>query len=92
MVIIGPWDLGRDDEEKATNLVSRGLGVPALFLLESMGPLSVVASSAATVFAPVGALLFGAEAWDSVPEFFGDRDRMRRMLRLIENALEGDEE
>ena len=77
------------DEEMARMIVERGMGVPALFLLEAMGPLSLVASSAATVLSPVGSILFGSERWSGVPSFLGDRGRMRRMLSMVEDALEG---
>jgi hypothetical protein len=79
------------DEEKALlerladALARRRLTAPALFLLESMQPMSFVASQAMVFFRPlIDAVLRTPETWDRISSLLARRGAVELLLRRLE--------
>jgi len=72
-------------EQLADALARRRLTAPALFLLESMQPLSFVASQAMVMLRPlVDAVLRSPETWDRISALLARRGAVELLLRRLE--------
>jgi hypothetical protein len=74
-------------ERVATSLVVRGLAAPAIFVLETMKPLSFVASQALVALEPFVQSVLSVPDFTTFRELLEDRRNVERLLQRIE-ALE----
>lgn len=76
----------------AQNLVKRGLGTPAVFMLESMKPFSVVAQQSLIATTPFASFIGYKPLFGQLTELFGDRQKMEDFMVEMERQMEdGDE-
>lgn len=76
-----------DDEllEQVAQRVSRmGLGVAAIFFLESSKPLTFLGSQALTFFAPFVKAFLTVRTYDQFARLMEDRENVERLIRRIE--------
>lgn len=72
----------------ARKLIDKGLGVPAILILESMKPLSVVAQQTLYATAPLAALGNFRGFHQDLTSVFESRDNMEELLLELERQLE----
>lgn len=72
----------------ASGLVQRGLGVPAVFLLEAMKPFSLVAEQTLLVTTPLAGLCGQHRLFGQLAHLFGDRQRMEDLALQVEQLME----
>lgn len=76
----------------AEKLVKRGLGVPAVFVLEGLKPFSVVAQQTMIACSPL-AVFGGFQGLHSeLTGLFDDRENLEAMLLEVERLMEADHE
>jgi len=73
-------------ERIADRVVQRGLAAPAVFLLQSVQPLSFVGSQVVAFFAPIASLVLPAQACEKAVQMLARRDAAQTLLRMIEDA------
>lgn len=87
-------DLSAEDrallDRIARKVVDRGMSAPAIFFLESIKPLSFVASQAMIFFAPILTTFFSRPEYDRLASILEDRGSIEELLTRIE-ALEAGE-
>lgn len=84
--------LGTEHKKLAQMLVKRGLGIPAIFLLENMKPFSVVAQQSLYATTPL-AIFGGFQNWHrEAVGLFESRETMEEMLLEVERLMETDDE
>ena len=81
-------NLTSSHKKLAKMLVQRGMGVPAIFVLENMKPFSVVAQQ--TLYATTPLAIFGGfQNWHSdAVGLFESRETMEEMLLEVERLME----
>ncbi len=72
----------------ANDIVKRGLGVPAVFLLEAMKPFSLVAEQTLLVTTPLAGLCGHHRLFGQLAHLFGDRQRMEDLALQVEQLME----
>lgn len=72
----------------ANGLVQRGLGVPAVFLLEAMKPFSLVTEQTLLVTTPLAGLCGQHRLFGQLAHLFGDRQRMEDLALRVEQLME----
>ena len=72
----------------ASSMHRRGLGAPAIFMLEMYKPLSSVGHAALTFSGPVLSAFFGPKNIESALELLGERDAIERLIVEIENLAQ----
>lgn len=72
----------------ADEVIRRGLEVPAIFLLESMKPLSFVGAQAMHFFQPVVAAFLPPDGWDRLARLLEKREAMEALIQRIEARLD----
>jgi hypothetical protein len=78
-------DAQRAAVDKVARLVVRfGFAVPAIFLLESLHPLTFVGSQGMLVLSPMVGSLVPAADWDELQKLFEDRRGLEVVIRRIE--------
>jgi hypothetical protein len=89
------WDEPLTEEKKAeivdklaTQVVKRGLSVPAVFFLEMHKPLCRVAANAAVMFSPFIIPFSGFALFDHYSQFLEERENIERLIRRIEEMTE----
>ena len=84
--------LSAPHKKLAKMLVQRGMGVPAIFVLENMKPFSVVAQQTLYAASPL-AIFGGFQNWhrDAVG-LFENRETMEEMLLEVERLMETDDD
>jgi hypothetical protein len=84
--------LAASHKKLARTLVDKGLGVPAVFLLENMKPFSVVAQQ--TLFATTPLAIFGGfqTLHKDAVGLFESRETMEEMLLEVERLMEAGDE
>lgn len=84
--------LGIGHKKFARMLVQKGLGVPAVFVLENMKPFSVVAQQSLYAATPL-AIFGGFQSWHrEAVGLFESRETMEEMLLEVERLMEADDE
>lgn len=76
----------------ARKLVDKGLGVPAIFVLETMKPFSVVAQQ--TLYATTPLAIFGGfrNMHSDATQLFENRENLEEMLLEVERLMEAPDE
>jgi hypothetical protein len=89
------WDEPLTEEKKveiadkiASQVVKRGLSVPAILFLEMHKPLSRIAANTAVVFSPFIIPFCGLSFFDNYSQFLEERDNIERVIRRIEELTE----
>ena len=84
--------LAASHKKLAKLLVDKGLGVPAVFLLENMKPFSVVAQL--TLYAATPLAIFGGfqSLHKDAAGLFESRETLEEMLLEVERLMEVDDE
>ena len=72
----------------AQNLVKRGLGAPAIFVLESMKPFSVVAQQSLIATTPFAGLIGYKPLFGQLTDLFSDRQKMEDLMVEMERQME----
>ncbi|RMG19294.1 MAG: hypothetical protein D6729_05695 [Deltaproteobacteria bacterium] len=72
----------------AEEVVRRRLEVPAIFLLESMKPLSFVGAQAMHFFQPIVAAFLPPDGWDRLASLLERRETLEALIRRIEAKVE----
>lgn len=72
-------------EKAAIAIQSRGLGMPAVLLLESHKPLSFIGSQAAISFSPFLVPLFGFDNVNNYSRLFSKRENVERLLERLDS-------
>lgn len=72
----------------AQDLVRRRLGVPAVFLLEAMRPLSLVCQQTVLVTSPVAGAFGLGSAFGDLAHVLESRQRMEELALEVERLLE----
>ncbi len=75
-------------EKMAHELVKRGLGVPAIFVLESMKPFSVVAQQTLIATSPLAALAGYRPLFGELTELLSDRQNVENLVLEVERLME----
>ena len=80
------------DDEKllddiADGLVARRLATPALFVLESMRPLTFVGSQLMIVMRPMIVLVAGGRRWDQIQKLLEERESVEQLARRLEARM-----
>lgn len=75
-------------EKMAQELVKRGLGVPAIFVLESMKPFSVVAQQTLIATSPLAALAGYRPLFGQLTELLSDRRNVESLMLEVERLME----
>ncbi len=75
----------------ADELVKRRLGVPAVFLLEAMKPMSLVAQQTILVTSPLASLCGFSSAFGGLAHVLESRERMEGLALEVERLLEDGE-
>jgi hypothetical protein len=84
--------LSTPHKKLAKMLVQRGMGVPAIFILENMKPFSVVAQQSLYAATPL-AIFGGFQNWhQNAVGLFESRETMELMLLEVERLMEADDE
>ncbi|MFH0794797.1 MAG: hypothetical protein V2A74_12285 [bacterium] len=71
-------------EDVAEGICRRGMGGPAIFLLESVKPLNFIGSQVAHALTPMASLLVDWKKWESLAEALEERDTLERLISKIE--------
>jgi len=83
-----PGNLIEPHKALAKKLVDRGLGVPAIVLLEVMKPFSVVAQQSLYATSPL-AILGGFQSMHrNMAELFESRENLEEMMLEVERLME----
>ena len=72
----------------AESLVSRGLGVPAVFLLEAMKPLSLVCQQTVLVTTPLAGICGFGSTFGQLAQVLESRGRMEELAIEVERLME----
>lgn len=72
----------------AQELVKRKLGVPAVFVLESMKPFSVVAQQTLIATSPLASLIGYKPLFGQLTELFQDRQNVEELMLEVERLME----
>ena len=87
-----PAPFAPDDEallDKLATLALRfGMGVPAIFFLESVKPLNFVGAQVLVFFGPVVTAFFPAQAYDRLTALLERRDTLEALILKIERGLD----
>ena len=75
-------------DRMARGVVERRLEVPAIFMLESMKPLSFVGSQLMVFFAPVVGAFYQGPTYDRIAKLLERRGTMEILIRKIEAAMD----
>ncbi len=75
-------------EAVAQDLVRRGLGIPAIFLLESMKPFSVVTQQTLIATSPLANICGYGHLFGQLLHLFEERSRMEDLILEVERHLE----
>lgn len=81
-------DRGSSTARLAQDLVGRGLGVPAVFLLEAMKPLSLVCQQTLLCACPVARVFGFGSAFGELAQVLESRQRMEDLALEVERLLE----
>ncbi len=81
-------DLTSTIESLAEHVVSRGLGVPAIFLLELHKPLTSILHATSVVSSPLLRPLFGVKHYDALLGLLESRESIELVIQRIENLQE----
>lgn len=76
-------------ERLATNAVRFGMGVPAIFFLESVKPLNYIGAQVLTFFGPVATAFFPADDFQRLTALLERRDALEALIRKVETRLDG---
>lgn len=76
-------------ERLATHAVRFGMGVPAIFFLESVKPLNYIGAQVLTFFGPVATAFFPADDYQRLTALLERRDALEALIRKVEAGLEG---
>lgn len=76
----------------AKKLVDKGLGLPAVFALEVMKPLSVVAQQTFYATSPLAILGGFRSIHQDLTHLFEDRENLEELLLEVERLMEGDDD
>ena len=89
----GISDLSDDDllEQVARRIVRMGLGVPAVFFLESTKPLAFLGSQALTFLAPFVKAFLTVRTYDQFVRLMEDRANIEQLIVRIEHWEESPE-
>ncbi|KPJ51755.1 hypothetical protein AMJ39_09355 [candidate division TA06 bacterium DG_24] len=71
-------------DKLARMIVERGLVTPAIFLLESMKPLSFIGSQVLVFLEPMVKSVFTVKEYDEYTRLLEDRSNVERLLQRIE--------
>ena len=75
-------------ERTAEAVVARGMAVPAVVFLESVGPMNFLGSQALHFFAPILDVIFPQRDVQRVALLLERRDTLSRLVSLIESRTE----
>ncbi len=75
----------------AQELVKRRLGVPAVFLLEAMKPMSLVAQQTVLVASPLGKICGFEGLFGGLAHVLENRERMEELALEVERLIEDGE-
>lgn len=75
-------------EAVARDLVRRGLGVPAVFVLETMKPFSVVTQQTLIATSPLAQICGYGRLFGQLLHLFEERSRMEDLILEVERHLE----
>jgi hypothetical protein len=75
-------------ERVAVVVVDRGMAVPAMVFLESMGPMNFLGSQALHFFTPILEVVFPQRDVERVAQLLERRDTLSRLTVLIERHAE----
>jgi len=75
-------------ERTAEAVVARGMAVPAVVFLESVGPMNFLGSQALHFFAPILDMIFPQRDVQRVALLLERRDTLSRLVSLIESRAE----
>lgn len=75
-------------ERVAVVVVDRGMAVPAMVFLESMGPMNFLGSQALHFFTPILEVVFPQRDVERVAQLLERRDTLSRLTVLIESHAE----
>lgn len=75
----------------ADELVKRRLGVPAVFLLEAMKPLSLVAQQTVLVTSPLASICGFGNVFGGLAHVLESRERMEELALEVERRMEDGE-
>jgi hypothetical protein len=75
-------------ERTAEAVVARGMAVPAVMFLESVGPMNFLGSQALHFFAPILDVIFPQRDVQRVALLLERRDTLSRLANLIESRAE----
>lgn len=75
-------------DKLAQSLVGRGLGVPAVFLLEAMKPLSLVCQQTVLVTSPLAGLCGFGSTFGQLAHVLESRQRMEQLALEVERLME----
>lgn len=86
----------RDDEALidavATKIVRMGLGVPAIFFLESSKPLSFLGSQLLVFLEPFVKTFFDIKSYDRFYTLMEDRENVEKLIQRVEDLEEQQKE
>lgn len=75
----------------AGELVNRRLGVPAVFLLEAMKPMSLIAQQTVLVSSPLASICGFGSLFGGLAHVLESRERMEELALEVERLLEDGE-
>jgi hypothetical protein len=88
----GPSGLAEPHRKLAKNLVERGLGMPAILLLEVMKPFSVVAQQTLYASSPLAIMGGFQSVHRDMSSLFENRENLEEMLLEVERLMEAPKE
>jgi hypothetical protein len=72
----------------ARKVERRGMGVPAIFFLESAKPLNYIGAQAMVFFGPMVRIMFESPNYYRFTELLENRDTVELLLRMIEGLVD----
>lgn len=79
-------DCGAFAERMAEAVVKRNLGVPALWFMEAMEPVSFLGGQTLLFFSPLAGFLGWNDSYKALTEILSSRKQTRQLINKIESA------